>query len=180
MNRGLKVSKNPGDIIKDSMVIDPTLTQTEDMDMESQLLNDNVSTVARCPEITVGGRLSHFDRTGKYNFRQMGSGIDSRRLQIGVYSKTTFSRNKRNSCFSLSNSFNSKRNRQSFKQKNGMERVQKKDAMKGFYSTLFLVPKKNGEMCPVINLGPLNRYLVKKHFKMDTMTKVLQLVEKGD
>ncbi|XP_060594733.1 uncharacterized protein LOC132749068 [Ruditapes philippinarum] len=38
----------------------------------------------------------------------------------------------------------------------------------GFYSTLFLVPKKNGELRPVINLRPLNRYLVKKHFKMDT------------
>ena len=28
--------------------------------MESQLLNDNVSIVARCPEIPVGGRLTHF------------------------------------------------------------------------------------------------------------------------
>ena len=64
--------------------------------------------------------------------------------------------------------------------KNAIERVSQKDAMNGFYSTLFLVPKKNGEMRPVINLRSLNRYLVKKHFKMDTMSKVLQLVEKGD
>ena len=35
-------------------------------------------------------------------------------------------------------------------------------------------------MRPVINLKPLNRYLEKKHFKMDTMKKVLNLVQKGD
>ena len=55
--------------------------------------------------------------------------------------------------------------------KNKIERVQTKYAMKGFYSTLFLVPKKNGKMRPVINLRPFNRYLVKKHFKMDSMKK---------
>ena len=73
------------------------------------------------------GRLfiTFFDRMGKHNFRQMGSGIDSR-LQIGVHSKTTFSRNKRNTCFSLSNSFNSRRNRQSFKLK-----CNRKDTEKG-------------------------------------------------
>ena len=48
------------------------------------------------------------------------------------------------------------------------------------YNTLFLVPKKNGKMRPVINLQLLNRYLVKKHFKMETMTKVIQSVKKGD
>ena len=61
-----------------------------------------------------------------------------------------------------------------------LERVQKKDTKKGFYSTLFLVPKKNGKMRPVINLQPFNRYQVKKHFKLDSMNKVIQLVEKGD
>ena len=50
----------------------------------------------------------------------------------------------------------------------------------GFYSTFFLVPKKNGKLRPVINLRPLNRYLRKTHFKMDTMTKVLNLVKPKD
>lgn len=60
--------------------------------------------------------------------------------------------------------------------KNAIERVQQQDVMNGFYSTLFLVPKKNGEMRPVRSL---NKYLVKKHFKMDTMSKVLELVDEG-
>ena len=38
----------------------------------------------------------------------------------------------------------------------------------GFYSTLFIIPKKNGKLRPVTNLRPLNKYLLIKHFKMDT------------
>ena len=35
-------------------------------------------------------------------------------------------------------------------------------------------------MRPVINLKPLNGYLTKTHFKMDTLSKVLNLVKTGD
>ena len=64
--------------------------------------------------------------------------------------------------------------------KRAIEIVNPLKSQKGFYSTLFLVPKKNGEMGPVINLKPLNGYLRKIHFKMDTMSKVLNLVQRGD
>ena len=36
----------------------------------------------------------------------------------------------------------------------------------GFYSWLFLVPKKNGKLHPVIDLSLLNLYIHKQHFKM--------------
>ncbi|VDI06397.1 Hypothetical predicted protein [Mytilus galloprovincialis] len=65
-------------------------------------------------------------------------------------------------------------------EKDAIEPVRQQDAATGFYSTFFLVPKKNGTMRPVINLRPLNRYLKKIHFKMDTLTKVLNLVKIGD
>ena len=54
--------------------------------------------------------------------------------------------------------------------------------MKGFYSTLFLVLTKNGtdEMIPIINLRPLNRYLVKKHFKIDSMKKSHRISRKKE
>jgi mRNA-degrading endonuclease HigB of HigAB toxin-antitoxin module len=64
--------------------------------------------------------------------------------------------------------------------KNAIETVPKSFWKKGFYSTLFLVTKKTGDLRPVINLKPLNRYLKKQHFKMDTLSKVLNLVQKGD
>jgi hypothetical protein len=40
----------------------------------------------------------------------------------------------------------------------------------GFYSRLFLVPKKNGKMRPVIDLSVLNQHLIVTHFKMETNT----------
>ena len=50
----------------------------------------------------------------------------------------------------------------------------------GFYSTFFSVPKKSGGLRPVINLKLLNKYLRKQHFKIDCLSKVLNLVQKGD
>ena len=37
----------------------------------------------------------------------------------------------------------------------------------GFISSIFVVPKKDGRNCPVVNLKPLNQYLVYEHFKME-------------
>ena len=48
----------------------------------------------------------------------------------------------------------------------------------GFYSRLFLVPKKDGQMRPVINLRPLNQFLVHNHFKMEGMHVVRDLLQK--
>jgi hypothetical protein len=36
---------------------------------------------------------------------------------------------------------------------------------KGFYSTFFVVPKKDGGLRPILNLKPLNRYIVYKNWK---------------
>ena len=38
-----------------------------------------------------------------------------------------------------------------------------------FVSKLFLVPKKDGQMRPIINLKPLNRFLAYQHFKIKGM-----------
>ena len=64
--------------------------------------------------------------------------------------------------------------------KNAIENVPVKEKNYGFYSTFFLVPKKTGDLRPVINLKPLNKCLQKKHFKMDSLNSVLNLVQKGD
>ena len=61
-----------------------------------------------------------------------------------------------------------------------IEHVPVNQIMDGFYSTFFLVKKKTGDMRPVINLRPLNKYLRKQHFKMDTLKTVLNLVQLED
>jgi len=65
-------------------------------------------------------------------------------------------------------------------EKGAIETVPQSEIHQGFYSRLFLVTKKKGDLRPVINLKPLNQYLRKQHFKMDTLSKVLNLVKPQD
>jgi len=46
-----------------------------------------------------------------------------------------------------------------------------------FVSRIFLVPKKDGSFRPVINLRPLNRFIVVAHFKMDNLTILKDLLQ---
>ena len=50
----------------------------------------------------------------------------------------------------------------------------------GFTSPLFLVPKSDGSWRPVINLKALNKYVVTRHFKMESVRTVKGLMQKGD
>jgi len=50
----------------------------------------------------------------------------------------------------------------------------------GFYSTLFLVPKKGGQMRPVINLKRLNEWVIPQHFKMEGMGTLKELLRVED
>ena len=49
-----------------------------------------------------------------------------------------------------------------------------------FISNLFLVPKKTGDLRPVINLKPLNKFVVKRHFKMETISVARELINSND
>ena len=49
----------------------------------------------------------------------------------------------------------------------------------GFYSRLFLVPKKNGKMRPVLDLSVLNQFLVVPHFKMETNRSIRSTIHLG-
>ncbi|XP_044146965.1 uncharacterized protein LOC122935270 [Bufo gargarizans] len=50
----------------------------------------------------------------------------------------------------------------------------------GVLSTIFLVHKKGGQMRPVINLRPLNRFVRYRHFKMEGIHLLRDLLLKGD
>ena len=50
----------------------------------------------------------------------------------------------------------------------------------GFYSNMFMVPKKGGGQRPVINLKYLNHFVKSEHFKMEGLHTVKTLLRKND
>lgn len=61
-----------------------------------------------------------------------------------------------------------------------IEPVPKTLENQGFYSTVFIVPKRQGGLRPILNLKPLNQYVVPNHFKMETLRSILKSLKKGD
>jgi hypothetical protein len=47
---------------------------------------------------------------------------------------------------------------------------------KGFWSTVFLVPKPGGSWRPILNLKPLNQFIATRTFKMDTLQRIRLLL----
>lgn len=50
----------------------------------------------------------------------------------------------------------------------------------GFTSQLFVIPKKTGELRPVLNLRRLNQHLPIQPFKMETISQVVHLIKRND
>ena len=50
----------------------------------------------------------------------------------------------------------------------------------GFYSRLFLIPKKDGTMRPVFDLSLLNTFIENKHFQMENLSSIKTLLNPGD
>ena len=63
-------------------------------------------------------------------------------------------------------------------QKGALEKVQNPNSP-GFYSRIFVVPKKTGDLRPVIDLKLLNTFLKPKPFKMETPQSIRRGLKKG-
>jgi hypothetical protein len=50
----------------------------------------------------------------------------------------------------------------------------------GFYSSMFVIPKKNGGSRPVFNLKKLNNYIQAPHFKMETLQEVTKQIRQNN
>ena len=61
-------------------------------------------------------------------------------------------------------------------EKGAITSVRNPSDLMSFYSTLFLVPKKGGQMRPVINLKKLNKWVEPQHFKMEGMGTLRELL----
>ncbi|KAG0735317.1 hypothetical protein G6F57_014460 [Rhizopus arrhizus] len=71
---------------------------------------------------------------------------------------------------------------QSLLQKAAIEPVspQQVQEIPGFYSSLFVIPKKDDGIRPMFNLKNLNQYLDPPHFKMDTIREVSLMIKPND
>ena len=49
-----------------------------------------------------------------------------------------------------------------------------------FYSRLFLVPKKGGDLRPVIDLSALNQFVINEHFQMENISCLKQILNQND
>ena len=58
--------------------------------------------------------------------------------------------------------------------------VVRRPSSPGFYSRIFLVPKKNGKMRPVFDLSALNVFLCVLKFRMLTTRQLTLILSKGD
>ena len=64
--------------------------------------------------------------------------------------------------------------------KEAVVKLSKSERNRGFYSSLFLVPKKAGALRSVINLKPLNKFVSLVHFKMEGMHTQKDILRKND
>ncbi|XP_063775051.1 uncharacterized protein LOC134910673 [Pseudophryne corroboree] len=51
---------------------------------------------------------------------------------------------------------------------------------KGYYSTMFVVPKPDGSVRPILNLKSLNTYIKRFKFKMESLRAVIASLDEGD
>ena len=66
-------------------------------------------------------------------------------------------------------------------EKKAMRILSRKEARRkpGFYSKMFCVEKSSGGWRPVINLKPLNRFVSKKSFRLETLKSVRAALQPG-
>ena len=69
---------------------------------------------------------------------------------------------------------------ESLLEKCAVEPVPPGQERQGFYSTYFLVPKKDGGIRPILNLKSFNRFLRKHKFKMETLQSIIPVMQEGD
>ena len=131
------------------------------------------------PHIKVGGRLIHFfDQWSKVTSDQhilniIKNGITlSFEVWPSLSTQPVFSSRPGRNLALLSS------NIQEMLQKGAIEKVTENSP--GFYSHLFLVPKKTGDLRPIINLKFLNNHIVKEKFKMETQRAIRKALTQGD
>ena len=64
--------------------------------------------------------------------------------------------------------------------KGAIREVEHLGTKEGFFSRIFVIPKKGGQFRLVVNLRPLNRFIEYQHFKLESIHLVRDLLQLGD
>ena len=62
----------------------------------------------------------------------------------------------------------------------GKEVIETCSGLDGFFSPVFIVPKKDGWWQAIINLKALNKYLNTQHFKMENIYTLRDILKQGN
>jgi hypothetical protein len=133
-------------------------------------------------ELPVGGRLSHFQQAWqKLSDEQWVRSVISTRFKIPFSHPPPITSG---STSATRRSLSSQQHRIieeeiiSLLCKKAIEQVSPSAA--GFRSQLFTIPKRTGSRRPVLNLRPLNQFVPKVHFKMESLKSTCMFINQGD
>ncbi|MBV2113508.1 MAG: reverse transcriptase-like protein [Candidatus Thiodiazotropha sp. (ex Ctena orbiculata)] len=129
------------------------------------------------PQIPVGGRLAHFAQnwqeitTNKWVLSVIKRGYKIPFTDLPPLSREPI-------FFSQSGRSELAEEVEKLLSKRAVERIQPESP--GFYSRIFLVPKKNGKMRLIIDLSNLNNHVLIQSFRMETQQKVRNAIHPND
>ena len=129
------------------------------------------------PQIPVGGRLAHFALNWQnITNDQWVLSLIKNGYQIPFKEQPPLSREP--IFFQQSQRRELEEEVTSLLQKGAVEEIQPETP--GFYSRIFLVPKKNGKLRLIIDLSTLNKYVFVQSFRMETQRKVRNAIRQND
>ena len=115
-------------------------------------------------------------KLGKCHIRPVGPEYH-KRLQVGVQINSNPDHTPREGVTSILEKEQVMEEVQAMLKKGAVIKLPKQERGKGFYSSLFLVPRKGGGMRPVINL---NEFIPFVHFKMEGMHTLRDILKEND
>ena len=123
------------------------------------------------------GLCTKLERSDK---RQMDFASGPRRTKTAIQGNSKGNRNKGNKFSQFSNEFVYIRRGAHFIRKKCCRSSAQRPGRPGFYSTFFVVQKKDGSYRPILNLRNLNTHLQVPHFKMETLKSITAALRIGE
>lgn len=133
-------------------------------------------------ELPVGGRIAHFAKAWTALGDSFALSVVSHGLRIGLHHLPWQDRIKELSLPPIEESAIAEEVLALLKKRSvrRLRFTQTQPAPRTFVSNIFCVAKKDGGLRPCLNLKPFNVFVTKRHFKLESLSTVFQLLQKND